>query len=1042
MMKKRLFGIPTLVAGIISIFSLFIACENPASPAPRITYTVIFNSMGGSSVTGQTVTEGAKASRPVAPAKQGFVFDDWYTEEELLTVYDFNMPVRGNITLYANWLIPYTVAFNSNGGSEVPSQHIGEGKRASRPQNPAKENFVFDDWYTEDVLVTVYDFSTPVTDNITLYAKWLTPCTVAFDSNGGSEVPSQYIGEGKRASRPQNPTKTGFGFAGWFSDGGLTIAYDFDTPVTSNITLYAKWDNGSFSAENIDDFGPDAAITDEFTVSNVDEWNSAVSAINLGGNGTATTRKNYIINIAADFAVAGKTETSIYAPAYSPTFSGTYITLSLRGKDRSLSLSSNGILLLLSGSYQTLIIRDLTLKGRSVAVDGENNSYPLIYVRSGYECVIDMKGNAAITGNSAPSYGVGAVRFPPDGLGALIMRDNAKIFGNGAEIAGVHIGESIIMRDNASIYNNFGTGIGGGGSLFMQDNASIYNNADSPPNPYDGTISWGYGVSGGDVTMQDNAKITGNSGYGVSDASSIVMRDYAEVSGNHGIGLHGRNITMQNNALVSNNADRGVSGWSVGVDANIIMQDNALVSGNTGGGVSGGNLTMTDYASVSNNTLHVEYPTTSLNGDRLGGAGVSGSVTMSDNTTISNNTVTIHSSSDLTTLTTPIGGGGVRGDVTMNGYAKITNNISEGRGGGVLGGVIMRDNTKISNNTATYSGGGVDSQGAQYMAAYDSLISGSAQISNNTAGSSGGGIFSSGGEVAITIQDNAIITNNVTTGTGGGVYVVGNSSTFSSTFIMRDQALIIGNTARNAGGLYTNWITTTMRDYAKVIGNTASGDSASGGGVYAVGTSSRSFTMQDHTEISGNTVTGNNASGGGLVVAGSKFFMQDNASVSDNKAVGNNSQGGGVVIMGAYYDIGTVWMRNNAKISGNSAQRGGGVYISYNSDGWEGYLCMQDNAEVSGNTASVEGGGIYVRAWTYFQISGGTVYGNTQGDNSNTVKNGTTSINGSGAALFKGDNSTTQYGNFSGENFTPASGGGNLATRDNTIRVVNGVLQP
>jgi len=65
--------------------------------------------------------------------------------------------------------------------------------------------------------------------------------TVTFDSNGGSSVPSQTINSGATATRPTNPTRSGYTFVDWYSNSGLTTVYNFSTPITGNITLYAKW---------------------------------------------------------------------------------------------------------------------------------------------------------------------------------------------------------------------------------------------------------------------------------------------------------------------------------------------------------------------------------------------------------------------------------------------------------------------------------------------------------------------------------------------------------------------------------------------------------------------------------------------------------------------------------------------------------------------------------------------------------------------------------------------------------------------------------
>ena len=63
---------------------------------------------------------------------------------------------------------------------------------------------------------------------------------VTFDSNGGTEVPAQYVAPGGTATKPTNPTKEGKTFKGWYLNGTST-KYAFATQVNSNITLVAKW---------------------------------------------------------------------------------------------------------------------------------------------------------------------------------------------------------------------------------------------------------------------------------------------------------------------------------------------------------------------------------------------------------------------------------------------------------------------------------------------------------------------------------------------------------------------------------------------------------------------------------------------------------------------------------------------------------------------------------------------------------------------------------------------------------------------------------
>ena len=65
--------------------------------------------------------------------------------------------------------------------------------------------------------------------------------TVTFDTDGGSEISAKSVNADEAVAQPDSPTKTGFVFDGWYTDSQLTTAWDFETKVTQNITLYAKW---------------------------------------------------------------------------------------------------------------------------------------------------------------------------------------------------------------------------------------------------------------------------------------------------------------------------------------------------------------------------------------------------------------------------------------------------------------------------------------------------------------------------------------------------------------------------------------------------------------------------------------------------------------------------------------------------------------------------------------------------------------------------------------------------------------------------------
>ena len=61
---------------------------------------------------------------------------------------------------------------------------------------------------------------------------------VVFDTDKASSIPTQTLKLGEKATRPQMPTKEGYTFLGWYYNNK---EYDFNTPVTSNIILTAKW---------------------------------------------------------------------------------------------------------------------------------------------------------------------------------------------------------------------------------------------------------------------------------------------------------------------------------------------------------------------------------------------------------------------------------------------------------------------------------------------------------------------------------------------------------------------------------------------------------------------------------------------------------------------------------------------------------------------------------------------------------------------------------------------------------------------------------
>lgn len=83
--------------------------------------------------------------------------------------------------------------------------------------------------------------------------------TVTFEVNGGSAVAAQNVIKGEKATKPDDPTKAGNAFDGWFQDATFSVAFDFETPITADMTLYAKWTPNDYSFQTITGTTTDAS---------------------------------------------------------------------------------------------------------------------------------------------------------------------------------------------------------------------------------------------------------------------------------------------------------------------------------------------------------------------------------------------------------------------------------------------------------------------------------------------------------------------------------------------------------------------------------------------------------------------------------------------------------------------------------------------------------------------------------------------------------------------------------------------------------------
>ncbi len=164
-MKKLFYKISSVIMIVLLTVFLFVGCSNTN------TYTVSFDSMGGTTIDSQTVKAGELVKKPSDPQKEGFTFVEWQLNDES---YDFNLPVSQDITLAAFYKIKegteiVSITLDYQNGQENKTVEIIKGGQLVEPLKPQKAGYKFVGWYINE---EKFDFSTSISENITLTAKW------------------------------------------------------------------------------------------------------------------------------------------------------------------------------------------------------------------------------------------------------------------------------------------------------------------------------------------------------------------------------------------------------------------------------------------------------------------------------------------------------------------------------------------------------------------------------------------------------------------------------------------------------------------------------------------------------------------------------------------------------------------------------------------------------------------------------------------------------------------------------------------------------
>ena len=158
--------------------------------------TVEFDMQGhGYGPAPQILSYGGIPAEPSEPSADGYTFDGWYAEPECSNLYDFSKPVTEDTIVYAKFVKDPVVTFDVLGHGTAPaSQTVRYGETAEVPEDPAEEGYYFVSWFTDSACTVQYDFSDPVTADMTLYAKWLIRVTgMNLHADGTKKDGTYYI---------------------------------------------------------------------------------------------------------------------------------------------------------------------------------------------------------------------------------------------------------------------------------------------------------------------------------------------------------------------------------------------------------------------------------------------------------------------------------------------------------------------------------------------------------------------------------------------------------------------------------------------------------------------------------------------------------------------------------------------------------------------------------------------------------------------------------------------------------------------------------
>lgn len=201
----------------------------------RVWSWVTFKDWDGTIIKTARVYYGDDAIVPNNPTRENYFFTGW--DKETTNI------ITDTVITATYEDAHYNFIFNDENGNEIYRQDVTHDGCATPPAAPDKKGYTFDGWYTEkDGGEKINDFTITTAERVAYAHYVINTYNATFDSMGGSSVSSVSAEYMTKISKPTNPTRLGFGFAGWYKDKACTKPWNFGSDVLeNNVTLYAKW---------------------------------------------------------------------------------------------------------------------------------------------------------------------------------------------------------------------------------------------------------------------------------------------------------------------------------------------------------------------------------------------------------------------------------------------------------------------------------------------------------------------------------------------------------------------------------------------------------------------------------------------------------------------------------------------------------------------------------------------------------------------------------------------------------------------------------